>query len=343
MNLFDFRKITSIVLSAVLVTTSLLFTSLSCTASAAARTHATPSAELAYVTNVQGDSISVINTETKKVIDTISVKENPDHIAVTPDGNKAYVSVWAGNTSAISVIDTRSRKVTDTIPLEELAYAIAITPDGSYAYVAGHGCVFIIDTKTNAVVNQITIGDYNYGITISPDGSQAYVAHLSNVSMIDTQNQTVVQTISVGSSFNFSDMIAFRPLSNEVYIAGFKVIKVINTTSGEVVSTIPISDRARPDGFVFAPDGTKAYVANFDEKSGLSEVIIIDTSSRSIIDSIRLDEDPTGIAITADGKQLYVGDFTYNRVWAINLQTRTRHTIPVKKSPYRIAIAPCPS
>jgi YVTN family beta-propeller protein len=75
------------------------------------------------------------------VIATIPVGVNPDGVAITPDGGRAYVANNGSNT--LSIIDTATNRVVATVPVGETGIGlteVAITPDGSYAYVNLDGC-----------------------------------------------------------------------------------------------------------------------------------------------------------------------------------------------------------
>ncbi|MDD9377218.1 hypothetical protein M8Z33_11130 [Streptomyces sp. ZAF1911] len=61
-----------------------------------------PDGRRAYVTNQGEDSMSVIDTSTNKVTDTISVA-GPTRIALTPDGRHAWITQYCCGT--VSVID----------------------------------------------------------------------------------------------------------------------------------------------------------------------------------------------------------------------------------------------
>jgi YVTN family beta-propeller protein len=70
------------------------------------------------------DNVSVIDTDTQKVLATIPVGEYPDGVAITSDGSQAYVTNWgSGN---VSVIDTATQKMVDTISVRKNPYTISI-------------------------------------------------------------------------------------------------------------------------------------------------------------------------------------------------------------------------
>jgi YVTN family beta-propeller protein len=110
------------------------------------------------VTNVGDDTVSVIDTGTNTVTNTIPVGSAPHGITVSPDGSKVYVTNLASNT--VSVIGTGTNTVTNTIPVGTTPWGIAVTSDGSKIYVANFGSnsVSVIDTGTNTVTNTIPVG-----------------------------------------------------------------------------------------------------------------------------------------------------------------------------------------
>ncbi len=73
-----------------------------------------PGGEAAYVTDINADTVAVINTSSRRTVRTIAVGRLPASAAVTPDGSQ----VWVGNdmSGTLSVISVRTGTVTATIP-----------------------------------------------------------------------------------------------------------------------------------------------------------------------------------------------------------------------------------
>ena len=46
----------------------------------------------AYVSNAGSNNVSVINTATNTVVDTVPVSDDPHGVAITPDGARVYVA-----------------------------------------------------------------------------------------------------------------------------------------------------------------------------------------------------------------------------------------------------------
>ena len=88
----------------------------------------------AYVANNDDGTVSVIDTVTNIVVDTIPVGTDPFGVAVTPDATKVYVT--NSMSDDVSVIDAATNTVLPTIPVGTFPLCLAITPDGTNTYVA---------------------------------------------------------------------------------------------------------------------------------------------------------------------------------------------------------------
>lgn len=122
----------------------------------------------AYVAN--DNKVSVVDTSTNTVVNTIPVLSADNItkvIAITPDGNFAYVTNVGDDN--VSVIDTNTNAVVQSVPVGACPFGIAITPDGDFVYVT-NACdnnVSVIATDTNTVVDTILVGDFPLGIAIA--------------------------------------------------------------------------------------------------------------------------------------------------------------------------------
>ena len=64
---------------------------------------------------MDSDTVSIVDTESLKVVNEIQVGKGPHGIAFSSNGDFAYVSNMNGND--VSVIDTASNEVVTTIPV----------------------------------------------------------------------------------------------------------------------------------------------------------------------------------------------------------------------------------
>ena len=81
--------------------------------------------------------MSAIDTASNTVMATVPVGHNPVGVAVTPDGQTAYVTNFGDNT--VSEIDTASNTVAATIPVGNLPEGVAVTPASRGGGFGGFG------------------------------------------------------------------------------------------------------------------------------------------------------------------------------------------------------------
>ena len=107
----------------------------------------------------------MIDTATDAVIATITLPsgEGIAHLAISPDGQRVYATVLAGN--SILVIDTNDNTVLD--PAIDVGFSpagIAISPDGNLIYVTDAGTsggVAVIDAAGGTVIATVAVDNHH--------------------------------------------------------------------------------------------------------------------------------------------------------------------------------------
>ena len=274
-------------------------------------------------------SLMVVDRATDKVVQTISyVAPEALYIGVafSPDGKHAYAS--AGGNNKIRVYDVEGQQLSETdsieLPLPKTAdgedinlypAGLAVDPDNKTLYAANNlgDSASIIDLTTNKVTATVPVGHNPYTVVLSKDGKSAYVSNWGEqtVSLIDLSLKTpeVSQTIKVGTHPN---AMALNPTKDELYVANADSdnVSVIDTASDRVVRTIdlaPYPDAkvgSSPNALTVSPDGSTLYVANATNND--VAVINLGTKADKVTALIPTAWYPTGVALSADGKELDV-------------------------------------
>ena len=135
--------------------------------------------------------VKVVNLQTGKIINTISVGHTPMAPVLSSNGKILYVCNRFDNN--VSVIDIASRKQIAQIPVQREPVAATLTQDGRFLLVNNHlpagvankgnvaAVVSVIDTSTNKVITTIDLPNGTtalQGICMSPDGRYAYATHI---------------------------------------------------------------------------------------------------------------------------------------------------------------------
>jgi YVTN family beta-propeller protein len=90
-------------------------------------------APFAYVASEADGTVSVIDTDTNKLMVTVPAGRHLDNVAVSPDGKHVYVTDL-NPPGSVLVIDTTTNTVAATVSIANTE-GIAVNPDGKHAYV----------------------------------------------------------------------------------------------------------------------------------------------------------------------------------------------------------------
>jgi YVTN family beta-propeller protein/surface protein len=104
------------------------------------------------------------------------------------------------------------------------------------------------------------------------------------------------------------------------------------------VASTPVIVGADPMGIAVAPNGAKAYVANYGNNT-VSVISLTNPGAPPV--TIPVGSNPRNIAFTPNGAKAYVTNFSSNSVSVIDVSTNTvSATVPVGAAPAGIAITP---
>jgi YVTN family beta-propeller protein len=210
-------------------------------------------------TGPHGDdgSISVVNTGSHTVVDTIPTGRNSAEIAIDPVDHTVYVvnySVTDGvgakcgycQQSSMSVIDGMSHSIVTSMPIGEHAGRIAIDPDTRTAYVTNNGnnSVSRVDTATNTRIAAVhNGGNFDLGkpsdVAVDPQTHSVYVTSDHGTVVVNTATNALEATIDTGPG---SHDIALDPARHLAYVddPARGVLMEIDTVGKTVRTTLPI-------------------------------------------------------------------------------------------------------
>ena len=154
-------------------------------------------------------------------------------------------------------------------------YGIAVLADGSKTFLASErdDCVYVLDTKNPPrplLAATVPTGAHPVAVLLAPDQKRLFVANSlgDTISVIDTANNKVVDTILM------------RPA---------------------MVRDLP---GATPIAMALSPDEKTLYVALAD----MNAIAVVDLDDSKVAGYIPAGWYPSGVAVSADGKKLFVAN-----------------------------------
>jgi YVTN family beta-propeller protein len=264
---------------------------------------ASPDGRRLLVTNYGRDSVSVIDTDTCRVIDTVAVDE-PFAIAMgSQDADRAYVSTVSTAYDSIEVIDVSTNTVIGTHQLALSVSDLVVSPDGKYVYASRNGArgadVAVLDTATD-MVKTIELatepGTTTECVHVSSDGARLYVG---------TNGPAGGRLVVIGTHAHSEETRAGgrlrwrRKHSTRSHGKGEQTgLRVIDT----VEFGLPIRDVA------LSPNGAIAYVASYAPELG-AVIDVVDTRTSRITQTRKIGEIGgilTGLTLSGDGDRAYL-------------------------------------
>jgi YVTN family beta-propeller protein len=85
-----------------------------------------------YVTNSDGNSISIIDTEKKERLATIQTGAGPGRVVLTPDGSTLVYNLGAGH--AVAFADVAKQTEVAVVPIGGQPLSLTMSADGKFAY-----------------------------------------------------------------------------------------------------------------------------------------------------------------------------------------------------------------
>ena len=310
-----------------------------------------------FVSNEDGNDVTVISAKTDSVVATLVPGQRPRGVRVSPDGKTLIVAV-SGSPKAGPGVDEKSLppadRTKDGIALIDLATgqkvanlpggidpeAFAISSDGSTIYVSNEdgGSLTLIDVASRKIIGTVKIGSEPEGVQIHPDNKVLYATNEGSgtVSVLDLKTKEIIATFPTGKR---PRGIAFTPDGKKAYITNEVggTVTVVDAKRNKPMKNVKIpGDGAKPMGTAMAPDGSHLYITT--GRGGTA--VVIDTKSDTVVTTFPVGKRPWGIAVSADGKWIYTANGPSNDVSVIDASTNqvVKH-IPGGKSPWGIAIS----
>ncbi len=309
-----------------------------------------------YVPNRAGNTVSVIDPATMKVVDTFDVGLNPQHVVPSYDLKTLWVTNNAEGTTdgTLTPIDPKTGKPGQSVTVDD-PYNMYFTPDGKYAINVAEARkrLDFLDPQTMKVVSSLEVpgcdGINHADFTI--DGK--YVLFTcefgGTIAKIDVENHTVVGYLQLSQGGMPQD-IRSSPDGNTFYVAEMMRGGVYTIDPNSFTETGFIPTGIGTHGLYPSRDGTKLYIANRGSShvggppNGPGSVSVLDFATKQIVATwpIPGGGSPDMGNVSNDGKTLWLSGRYDNVVYAIDTTSGNVTKIPVGQEPHGLTVWPQP-
>lgn len=296
-----------------------------------------------YVPNTKSNTVSVIDPKTYKVIETIPVGHQPQHVVPSWDLKTLWVNNDLGD--SLTAIDPATGKAGRTVAVSD-PYNLYFTPNGKYAVVMASMDRQLVFRDAHTMKKARTVPVDCAGVNhadFSTDGRYFIVSceFSGELLKVDTAKMKVIgrqklplkgampQDVKLspdGGTFYIADMIA-----NGIWVLDgqkFDRPKLLRTGKGA-------------HGLYVSRDSKQMYVTN----RGEGTISLFDFAKRKLTKKWHLPNggSPDMGGVSADGKVLWLSGRYNAEVYAIDTATgRQLARIPVGSGPHGLAVYPQP-
>jgi len=234
-------------------------------------------------TEIEPNSVGVLDPESGEVTATVGLEESPGSVAGSTE------ALWVTNpdVGTVTRIDPVEQQIRDSIQVGENPTGIAVGFDAAWVVNSGGKSVSRISPQTNEVVGEpIEVGNGPAGIAIGEEAVWVTNRFDGTISRIDPDTNKVVEDIPVGLD---PRGIAVGFDSVWVALAGSNQVVRIDPTTNDV--TAPIGVGNAPGSLAVSADAV--WVVNTLDDT-VSE---INPDTNSVVDTIGVGDGPSGIAV----------------------------------------------
>lgn len=263
-----------------------------------------PDGRRLLVANQTAGSVSLVDTETGKVLHEVDTGDRPAGVALSANGKIGAVTHWFGYDLARLKIEGGRIHVTGRVEVGPEPRGVTLSADGRTAYVAVgvSNEVARVDLDALRVTARVAVGREPRGIALSADGSLLLVgnARSRDVSLVSTSSMGVYRTIPIegdnlrqvaisadGKKGYVANMRnrGFATTSNNIdlgWVLGQRLTRVALDSSEPSFATISLDPRgkAAADAHGMAVSGDGRFIAV--GLGGTHEVMIFRTDRRRL-------------------------------------------------------------
>ena len=292
---------------------------------------------------------------------------------LTVPGTSRAVAICSGARQALTTVDTTAAKSLFVLPYQTLDsgrgytptgsvyYGLALAPDHATLFAAGGSADTIGIYHLDAAGQISPIGMLNEpqededkahfpaGIALNGPGSRLYAANnlADSVSVFDVPGRKLLGSVPVGS---YPLAVAALADGSKVYVSSERDSEVTVVDPVALTRRKDIRVGAHPDALLLSANQQHLYVANGDGDT----VSVVGTATDTVLHTIVLrptearglpGATPTGLALSSDGRTMYVSLADMNAVAVVSLALgggdgQVRGYIPAGWYPTGVAVSP---
>jgi YVTN family beta-propeller protein len=318
-----------------------------------------PDGKLLLAANNDNDSVTVVDTATRKALREIRVGAKPEGVTWIGGGPLAAITLY--NDNAVALFDTQTGKVVRTIPVAHEPYGIVADRDGRHAWVTHEypGVVSEIDLQAQKVTRTFPVGAFTRGIALAPDEKRLYVTEFYTgiLRAVDLASGKVVDSWKGHSTDNLARHVVLHPRRPKAYLSHIRSMINVIDGGGSIFPQLSVCDLRPGEGrrrtsfgmdtyngvyvvtnaweAAIAPDGKRLYTVYAGTNDmNVSDVIDDDYKEiQRVGQARRVGQNPRAVRVSPDGQRVYIYNALDFAVGVYDRDMRPLGTVKVCEPP----------
>ena len=241
-----------------------------------------------------------IDPNTRQVTWRVGFRGVPNHLAVSPDGRRVYVTVVSGN--YVDIFDATRHALIDSVDVGTGPHDIEVSRDGKTVYVGliRGTDVTVFDATNNHVLRKIPFGANVRPIALSHDETRLYVqlSQYYGFVVADPRTGKILRRVDmpIPKGAKAPDTLpvttnhGLRITADGKYLIAngsmTDLVGIYSLPELRLVATVPVG--RDPNWVTLTPDGRRVFISN----RGSDDVSVIDLASRKEVARIKVGKYP---------------------------------------------------
>lgn len=266
-----------------------------------------PVGEVLYIAELTAHRVDVFDLQIQRISSSIPVPARPTGLAISPDGNRLYVTC-SNEQDWLCIIDGRSHEILTISQAGRGARSPVIGEAGKRIYICNQldSSLSLFDGETGKELKRIDVGHEPFSAALSKDGLSLYIAHrlpagpsigetvAACISIVKAVDMTVEKIIPLPNGSTGVNDLCFSPDGRYVFVVHLlahyqlpttqidkgwmntNVLSILDTQTGELRKTVLLDDinrgAANPWKVSCTPDGEQLCVTH----AGTHDISLID-------------------------------------------------------------------
>jgi YVTN family beta-propeller protein len=304
-----------------------------------------------YVTNSDGNDVTIVDVATNKVLASVEVGPHPHGIAVPASQDLVLITIEGGKQGELVYLDPFTDKVTKRITIGPAPNQLAVTPDGKWAYVpVNDGHYEVVDVPAGKIVERIFTGGRPHNTLCSADGRRMYLAPMGDpkkVSIADVSTHKIIAEVPFS---NVVRPVAVTKDEKRLFaeVDGLVGIEMADVPSRKMIARVPAvlapehkKVGSRSHGLCLRPDEKEIWECDVEHM----EVHVYDITGPAPKQTATI---PMGgrvywLTFSPDGKTAYVSVRSRNETAVVDTETKKIVArVPAGREPKRLLVVTLP-